>query len=817
MAENLKGLSETEVKKRLGKFGKNELPEKPPPSELSILIDQFKSPLVYILLVAGVITLALQEFSDAGVIFFAVLLNTVLGFIQESRASHALEALKKLIHPEAAVIRDGEIIKIDASEIVPGDIAILHQGEKIPADGKLVEANKFYANEAILTGESVPVEKKVGESVYMGTIVNAGSAKMKVELTGEETEIGKIAISVQEIDEDTPLRRQLKDFSKSLSYIVLGLTTFVFVVGIITGKGIIEIFITSVALAVSSIPEGLLVGLTAVLAIGMQRILSRRGLVRKLVSAETLGGVTVICADKTGTLTEGEMQVVNYKGNEKDLFKQAIIANDLDDPIVLAAYDWAEKGYGKKQTKKLLKKSTRLDTIPFSSKERFFASLNKGKDKNMIFVNGAPEFLLEWTNLKDSDKKKIKEDIEDFTKKGMRLMGFARKQVGKEKKKIGSKDIKGGLDWTGILAFNDPVRDGVKEALEKTKKAGIKLIVITGDYSKTAVSVMERLGIEVNEDEVLTGDDLRKLDRNELSQKLKKGDTVLFARTTPDQKLKIVESLKENGEVVAMTGDGVNDAPALNKADIGVVVGEATDVAKETAELVLLDSSFATVVAAVEEGRGIFDNIRKIILYLMSDAFEEIVAVVLTIVFKLPLPVTAAQILWINILSDGFPHLALTVDPKEPGIMQKPPRDPKEKLVSGWMKKLIMIVSIEGGLVAFALFTYFLKTTGDIHQAQSVAFATLGVNSLVYVFSVRTLTDPFWKENPLDNKWLNLAVSFGFVFQIAPFLFEPARKFLEIKQLTFGEWALVFAASILMFMVIEVSKYVFRRHLDEGK
>ncbi|MGB6838837.1 MAG: HAD-IC family P-type ATPase, partial [Microgenomates group bacterium] len=527
-----------------------------------------------------------------------------------------------------------------------------------------------------------------------------------------------------------------------------------------------------------------------------------KGLVRNLVSAETLGSVTMICVDKTGTLTEGKMRVVDAIGKEEDITSQVSIANDLDDPLLIAAWEWAGKKL--KNHKDLKKKHTRLDSIPFSSENRFFASLNKWKGgEKILFVNGAPEFLIEWSNLKEEEKKELNQKIEELSSQGKRLMGLARKKVSPGEKSIKIEDVKRNLDWVGLLAFSDPVRPGVSEAFEKTRTAGVKLLVITGDYSQTALSVMDQLNIECKKNCVVLGEEIERLNVDKLSTLLAEGETKLFARTTPDQKLKIVEALKKNGEIVAMMGDGVNDAPALKKADIGIVVGEATDVAKETADLILLDSSFATIIEAIEEGRGIFDNIRKIILYLMSDAFEEIIAVLGTLILGLPLAVTAGQILWINLISDGFPDLALTVEPKSPDIMERPPRSPKENIVNTWMKDIIMIVSLAGGILALVLFVYFYKTTEDLLVARSIAFATLGVNSLVFVFSVRTLTKPFWEEGLFVNKWLNLAVLAGFVLQIGPFLFEPTRIFLGIVPLTVLQWLVVFSASTLMFIIIE--------------
>ena len=808
-----RGLTSKEAKERLAKHGPNVLPERPPPSDLSILFAQLKSPLVYVLAVAAVVTVFLGNYSDTAIILFAVFINTVLGFFQERKASRALNALRQLVHPKAEVIRDGKRIELKIEKLVPGDMVILSQGDKIPADGELFKVNRLFIAEAILTGESLPMGKGKGDKAYMGTVVTAGQGTMLVGTTGAGTEIGKIALSVQEPEEDTPLKRQLKVFSQHLSVLVIGLVVFVFIVGLITGQKTVEIFSTSVALAVSAIPEGLLVGLTVVLAIGMQRILSKKGLVRKLVSAETLGGVTVICVDKTGTLTSGKMQVVEIEGEEQHLRHQALIANDLDDPIVIAAFNWAKETI--KNPKSEIRKYPRLDSLPFSSLDRYFASLNKNPDgKNTIFVNGAPEYLIDWTDLDDAKKMKIREHIEKLTKEGKRLMGMATKDVEASKNKLSKGDIKSGFKWRGILAFSDPIRNGVKEAFEKTKEAGVATIVITGDYPQTAISVMEQLGLDVDKESVILGSELKKFNTLELAKRLEQKDgAALFARTTPEQKLNIVNALKKNNEVVAMMGDGVNDAPALNKADIGIVVGEASDVAKETADLILLDSSFATIVAAIEEGRGMFDNIRKIILYLMSDAFEEILVVVLSILAGLPLAVTAAQIIWINLVSDGFPHLALTVDPKNPGLMSNSPRNPSERIVTPWMRWLIFIVSLYGGMIAFLLYSHTYETTGNVDLARSIAFATLGINSLFYVFSIRTLRQPFWVENPFGNKWLNVAVVVGLFFQVIPFIFEPLRNFLNLEALSLQQWAAVFGAALLMFFLIELTKVIARRKL----
>lgn len=808
------GLSDNEALKRLDEYGPNSLPEGKRQSSFSIFIAQLKSPLVYVLLVAGLVTLLLREYTDSMVIFLAVFLNTIFGYIQEQKAGKALEALQKLVHPHARVIRNGEIGTIEIEKLVIGDVVFLSQGDKIPADGKVFDASRFYTSEAILTGESVSVEKKNEDSVFMGTSVAAGTAKMLVTMTGKDTEMGKIAASVTKISGDTPLREQLKKFSKQLSLLVVSLTVLVLVMGLLLGLPPVEIFTTSVALAVSAIPEGLLVALTVILALGMQRILARKGLVRDLVSAETLGSVTTICIDKTGTLTEGRMQVVDAVGSEYDLALQVLIANDVDDPMLISALEWGKEKIPDANAEE--GKHTRLDSIPFSSHRGYFASLNRWDDENnVIFVNGSPEILLERSNMNDSERSHVMDNVEILSRDGKRVIGLARKIMPVSQNSISEEYVENNLSWIGLLAFSDPVRSDVRESLDLAMAAGIRIIVITGDYSNTALAVLSQLGLDVSSDEVITGASLENYIEDELRRRLLSPKTLLFARTRPDQKLKIVETLKDMGEVVAMMGDGVNDAPALSQSDIGIVVNEASDVAKESASLVLLDSRFSTIVAAIEEGRGIFDNMRKVILYLMCGAFVEIFVVLAALVLRLPLPLVAAQILWINLVTDGFPSLALTVDPRVSGSMRRKPRSPREPLISGWLRNLIAIVSIVSFIITFGVFIYVYKKTGDEVLARSVAFAMVGVNSLFYVFSVRMLQEPFWKGNFFANRWLLLSVFVGLLLQILPFTIPDIRKFFGTSPLG-NYWIVVLVLSVLMFFMVEISKWGFRHHLKHN-
>ncbi|MBI3289968.1 HAD-IC family P-type ATPase [Candidatus Microgenomates bacterium] len=792
------GLSSEVAAKKLGQFGPNVLPEKPPPNEFFILFSQFKSPLVYILFAAAFVTAVLGKIADTSIILVAVLINTVLGFWQERRANRALASLKQLVSPKAVVLRDGQQREILLSEVVAEDVMVLAPGRKVPADGEIIEATDMFVEEAILTGESMPVVKNKKDSVFMGTSVVSGHGFMLVKSTGAKTKMGNIAKTLSGSTQDTPLRRELRIFSKKLAGIVGVLVILVFLIGTARGEPIFEMFLTSVALSVSAIPEGLLVSTTAVLAIGMTRILKRKGLVRRLLAAETLGGVTVICADKTGTLTQGKLTVAQAVGDKQWLLKAAVLCNDLHDPFEIAILEWVPQ----KESSKLLQDYPRVSEIPFAEKFKYKATLHK----EVVFVSGAPEILLGMSKSSREEIKNWKEKLEEFGIHGYRMVGFAKRDAYPGESKL-SRGAIGELEFLGILLFEDPVRASVKEAFDQAKAAGIKIKIVTGDYPATAISVLAKLGQDVNRNNVLTGDELSQMHKDELFEKIPK--TLLFARITPEQKLVIVEALKRHGEVVAMMGDGVNDAPALSRSDIGIVVGEASDVARESAELVLIDSNFKTIIAAVEEGRGIFDNLRKIVAYLLSDAFAEITVIVGAILLALPLPVTAAQILWINLVSDGFPNLALTVDPKRRNLMNEPPRKPREQLVTNKFAILVASVSIIAGVLALLVFTIFYFTTGDLVLSRSVAFLTLGVNSLVYVFSVRNLQDFIYKGGLFSNRWLILGVLAGFGLQALPFYVPFLRDFFDVVEVSLLHWGVAIGAGIIVVFSIEISKLLF--------
>lgn len=837
------GLAAQEARKRLREFGPNQIEKKREVGAFAVLVSQLKSPLIYILIIAALVTIFLKDYVDAGVIGLAVVVNTLLGFYQERKAQRAIAALSELLSPKATVIREGNRQTIGAEEVVVGDVCLVGLGEKIPADSIVVEADDFSVTEAILTGESVPVHKHSARSlivandleglkhewkdidrnskVFAGTIAASGNAFLIVSAIGIDTEVGKIARSlVETVEEPTPLQKRITVLSNQLALFIGVIAVLIFVSGMLVGTGeeteLVKrfemMFTTSVAVAVAAIPEGLAVSLTVILAIGMQRILHRRALVRKLMAAETLGSVTVICADKTGTLTEGIMRVTETVFMDEKLGVQAaILSNDKRDPLEVSMWNWVRE---KKRVdpQRIVEANPRVDAIPFSPERKFTAKLYKDR----VYLMGAPEVVLSFCKMPASAKQRWSRKFDEYGMQGLRIVGFASRASRGGERKLAKKGVQSNLEWLGLVVYEDPVRRGVARVLSEAKKAGISVKVITGDYRATAEAVLERLGLlsklaklRAKHSLVLEGPELERLSDDELRSRV--AETVLFARIDPIQKLRIVEALQANGEVLAMTGDGVNDAPALKRADIGIVVSGASDVAKETADMVLMDDNFATILAAVEEGRGIFDNLRKVILYLLSDSFSEVILILGSLLMRIPLPLTAAQILWINLITDGFPHLALTVEPKDSDLMRQKPRDPREPLVDAEIKVLIFLISVVTGLITLAAFFFFWNLYSDIRSARSLAFTMLGIDSLVYVFSARSLREPVWKTRVLANPWLIVAVMGGFVLQVLGLYVPFLQRLLQTRPLTLLEWGAVVLEVILVIGTIETVKWLFLR------
>jgi len=864
------GLSENEVGKRIRKYGENKLPEKKKFTYVGVALSQLKSPMVYILLIAAIISFLLEEYIDAGVILFAVFLNTVVGFIQEIKAEQALEALSSVVRHKVYVFRQGVEKEVDTVEITIGDILALKAGDKIPADGRILETHELEVDEAVLTGESVPIRKIVkgldqeGESeskknmVYMGSSVIKGRAFVAVTEIGINTKLGQIATVLDETeDADTPLQIELNKFSSNFGKVTFGILFFVLAIGLYRGVPFVEIFTTAVAIAVAAIPEGMLVAVTIILAIGMQRILKNGSLVRKLVAAETLGSVTIICTDKTGTLTKGTMQVDhivtlnsffkvnNSCSNNKiekrecdsdhmEVLRIGMLCNDavVENPGAELA-DWIiHGGYTEKaflwagicagfNPQDVNKQSVRLDEVPFSSDRKFMVTLNRENGEHVIYIKGAAEEIINRCShifvngkvkeMNEDDIKHLRLKQSEMSREGLRILSVAFRRIKKEDipifKESNDEEIASNLIFVGLVALKDPLREEAKNTLDMAKTAGIRIIMITGDNSLTARAIANELGMKVENENILEGHQLDQMstkDFNNIVTKIK-----VYARVSPRHKSRIVDAWQARGEVVAMTGDGVNDAPALKKADIGVALGSGTEVAKETADLVLLDDNFHTIITAVKQGRVIFENIRKVILYLISDSFSEVVIVSGSLLLGLAVPVTAAQILWINIITDGLPDVALTFEPEEDGIMQEKPRRKEEPLLNFEMKVLVLVISIVSGLVSLFIFSTINGITGDFTRASSIAFSILAVDSLIYVFSIRSLRFSVFRKSLFSNLYLVAAVVIAFSFQLLAIYHPFLQKILNTKSLGLTDWGIVILASLFTTAVAELTKFFF--------
>jgi len=827
-----KGLSEKEVQLRQRKLGQNSLPEEKPFSRLRIFLVQFRSPLIYILVIAGIITLILRDYTDAIVIFGAVFLNTIVGFFQENKASRALRELKKIVKHEAEVLRGGNLKIIDSEELVPGDIIILNPGDKVPADGRIIECHDLKINEMALTGEWLSA-KKLSEvlpkeapladrdnMVYMGCVAENGKGKAIVTEAGIQTEIGKIATMVKEArEEKTPYQKKLAHFSKIVGIVISIICIGIFIEGMLTGGKFIEMFTTAVAVAVAAIPEGLPVAMTVILALGMQRILKKKGLVRKLDSAETLGSTSVICSDKTATLTEGKMKVSDIIGDKFLTLKAAVLTSEAfienpDEPkdkwiIRGRPTDRAllEAGVEAALCRKREFEKKRLAELPFNPINKFSAALYKENGKNFLYVCGAPEKILELSVLEEREKEKLEKQLEELAQKGLRVIAAAHRKV-TETGSLSIKESCRDLIFLGFIALKDPIRKEAREAMKVCREAGMKPIIVTGDHKLTARAVAEELGFKIKEENILEGRDLDKLSDKDFDRILPQ--IQIYARVEPRQKIRIIEAWQGKGQVVAMTGDGINDAPALKKADIGVALGSGTEVAKETSDLILLNDSFSIIVAAVEEGRAIIDNIRKVITYLLSDSFTEIILIGVSILAGFPLPVTAVQILWVNLIEDGLPGIALAFEPKEKDLMRQKPQGHDIPLLTREMKALIFIIGLVTDLLLLGLLFWLIKYSGyEIPHIRSIIFAGLTIDSIFYVLSCKSLRKNLWRINPFSNKFLVSAWIFGVIMLISALYLPPLQALLETVPLNLFDWQLILGLGFLNIILIEATKWHF--------
>ncbi len=873
-----KGLDLFQVKHLQETFGPNTITAKKGQRPWQRFLLQFHQPLIYILIVSGIITAVLHEWVDSGVIFGVVLVNAVIGYIQEAKAVNALASLARTMTSEATVLRQGEKNRISATELVPGDIVLLSSGDKVPADMRLLAVRNLRIDESALTGESLPVEKTAGElghdalladrrnMAYASTLVTYGRGKGIVTAIGNHTEVGRISELIAAVDElATPLTRKIAHFSHILLYAILAMAALTIAIGVLRGQSLFDMFLAAVALAVGAIPEGLPAAVTITLAIGVSRMAKRRALIRKLPAVETLGSTTVICSDKTGTLTENQMTVqkimaggavYDVTGAGYDPFTGKILPADgsLDlgtSPVLLECLragvlcndsmlsnkdgEWQVQGdptegallvaaiKGGSNLAADKNRFPRLDTLPFESEHQYMATLHAGEDgvERLVYVKGATEAVLARCDsrldtagaLSGLDAAEIQRQVELMAQRGLRVLAFAGKKLPVIVDHLTHDDVRSDLVFIGFMAMIEPPRASAVQAVRVCRAAGIQVKMITGDHAVTAAAIAGQIGLRGMTTEnggrqrVLTGSDLVALSDRELIRQVE--ETTVFARVAPDQKLRLVEALQSRGHVVAMTGDGVNDAPALKQADIGVAMGiTGTEVAKEAADMVLTNDNFSSIEAAVEEGRGVFDNLTKFIVWTLPTNLGEGLVIIAAILFGVTLPILPLQILWINMTTAGFLGLMLAFEPKEPGIMTRAPRDPQTPILT---RDLIGRILLVGGLLligAFALFQWELAKGADLAEARTVAVNAFVVMELFYLFNCRSLTKSVFQLGFFSNAWLFGGVAVMLLIQIVYTYLPVMNTLFQSAPIDLEAWFRIAVAGIVTFAIVEFEKWL---------
>ncbi len=869
LESSLQGLSPEEVQARLRRFGPNQIERRRGPSPLVLFLRQFESPLVYVLVAAGIVTALVAEYVDTIVILVVVIVNAIIGYVQESKAAAAMEALLKMTAPTATVLRGNAHAEVEVSHVVPGDIVLLTGGDKVPADLRLLEAHNLQVDESTLTGESLPVGKTIHplkeanlppadqvNMAFASTPVTAGRGVGIVVATGVNTELGKISQQVTGVEaEETPLQTRLQSFSRLLGIVVLILVGVVFGLGVLIGYGLLEMFLIAVTLAVSAIPEGLPATVTIILAIGTRRMAERNAIIRKLPAVETLGTADFICTDKTGTLTRNEMtvRVVHAAGQSYQvtgsgyepvgevvqdhrsvdiasspalemLLTVGALANDarlishegarkvLGDPTEGALLVAAEKaGFG---LHRLREQHHRLAEIPFESEQQYMATLNRFGDRNFILVKGAPGRVLGMcsSRMLDSaraplDAERELEEARHLAEQGYRVLALAYKPS--QSKELDPSEATEGLVFVGLVGIIDPPRTEAAEAVEDARRAGVQVAMVTGDLKQTAATIARQLGILHHGQRVLTGRELETLSDEELDQVVEQ--VAVYARAAPEHKLRVVNRLKARGHVVAVTGDGVNDAPALRAADIGVAMGiTGTDVAKETADMVLADDNFATIFAAIEEGRIVFENIRKAIFFLLSTNAGEVLAVLAALLGGLPVPLIPVQILWMNLVTDSAPVIGLGFEPGEAEFLLRPPRNPKSEILSRVLELRILLVS---GLMAAStvgLFALELSSGVSLESARTVAFTTLVLFQIFNALNARSENQSIFSQlfvNPI----LLAGLLLGTLLQLVVIYVPGVQSVMQTTPLDPTQWGMVIGVSASVLVVVELEKLIRRR------
>ncbi len=855
---NRNGLSERKASEMLGNFGYNEIVERRKTSSIRIFLRPFKSFLIAILFIGGVISSLIGNLFDAFVIWIILVINAVLGFVQEYRTEKAIEKLKKLMIPKVRVLREGKQREIPSRELVPGDVIILEEGGRVPADARVFEEFNLILDESILTGESTPVHKQTksvrdlqlterSNMVFMGTTVVYGRAKAIVVNTGMNTEMGRIAKMIQEEEESTPLQKKLNQFGKWLGLVVLGICGLVFALGYFRTLKFSDILLSSIALAVSAVPEGLPAVVTVTLALGVSRMTKRNALVRRLASVETLGCTTIICADKTGTMTTNEMTVRKiYYGDKMveisgigfepkgDFIRNGEVFDPKKDKhlsLLLrtgvlcnnASIEYKDEGWrvvgdptegalivlGNKAKIVREEFTSPVVEIPFSSERKIMTTLHRAeKNKLVAYVKGAPEKVLKLSThiqkdagiekLTERTRKTITDRIHEMATEGLRVLALAYRKTGEVR--VFDK-LENNLIFLGLVGMIDPPRKEVKQAIEDCRQAGIKPVMITGDHKLTAIAVAKEIGlVEKDSELVLTGEELDRLSDEELKERIE--NTVIYARVSPEHKIRILDAFKKKGHVVAMTGDGVNDAPALKKADIGVAMGiKGTDVTKEASDMILTDDNFATIVNAVEEGRGIYDNIRKFVRFLLCTNFDEIALIGVSILVGLPLPLSPLQILWVNLVTDGLPALALTTDPYEPGLMKRKPRNPRSSILHG-MLLFIFVAALLDFISGMFVFVWGITSIGDIEKVRTMVFTVTVFYELFFVFNCRSEKHSVFKTGIFGNKKLLIAVILSIALQVSVIYLPALQVVFKTVPLNLQEWLIIILLSATGLLVL---------------
>ena len=831
------GLGEAEAKRRYDIVGKNaiELPHQT--SGLAIFLRQFNSPLILILVAAAFITLAISHFRDSLFIFVAVLANVTLGFYQEHKAERVLAELKTYLKQRARVFRGGIEREIDAARIVPGDLIRLSQGDRVPADARIVFANDLHVDEAVLTGESLPALKATESStsaagigdqssmVFAGTLVTQGVSSAIVCRTGSRTELGQIASLLSATqNEQTPLQSAISTFSVYLSIALGALTLVVFVIGILSGYSTLEMFLTSVAIAVSAIPEGLPVAMTIILAVGVERMAKRKGVVRRLVAAEALGSTTVILTDKTGTLTMAKMvmsQVIPFHIPEERLIARALAnANVLIENPEDAPEAWRMNGRIMETVlvraaalrgmplSTITAKEHVLQTTPFNAVHKFSVSLVKESGKHLLVFFGAPDILITHSSLTGEEKEAMIARIDALAFAGERVLGIATKEIPHAENFSLADDLSlADLSLDGLVTFRDPIRPGIPHAIKRMWGAGVKTVIVTGDHRGTAVAVAKEVGMSIEPGSVLDAAELVTLADGELRTRLPQ--LKVISRVTPFDKLRIAQLYQEAGEIVAMTGDGVNDAPSIKQANIGIAMGSGTEVAQSVADLVLLDDNFETIVAAIEEGRQILGNIRKVLVYLLSNVTDGLILIGGSLLAGLPLPLNALQILWVNFFTDSFPAVSYAFE-KEPDSLRHRPLKGKVRLFDPLMRFLILVIGLSTSLLLFALYYALMRLGYDEATVRTFTFAAFGTYTLLVALSVRSLDKSIFSYPLFSNRYLTGGILIGLVLMAVAIYLPPLQSVFDTVALPPVWVAGVLLVGLTNILLIEIGKWVFR-------